>query len=286
MLLLADYGLWLPTKRELWRPTKLSPIRVINNKVWNPVRERFEDVNGASFEEIIALLQINQLTGFSSGGGTSITYTQSGATGSVNTAIPSGTSHIIVSGNAAAGAGGCSQSGGGGGGGSSGAYFISALLALTSADWGLNITARSYAGGLGVTGGVSNDGAGTTTITSSGTSFGNLNFLANFGLLGHSALVNGNGGAAVSATNTSTGAAASGATLTTSNAGVSIGSGNLGGAGGAGVGPNGGAAGAAGPNGGNGGNGSPYGAGGGGAGNGAATLSGNGADGRWDLAFT
>ena len=290
MFLAERLGFWLPEKRDLWRPSVRSPIRIWNGRVWNPRREDWEDVLDARYEEIVAMLTTTNLSSASVGGGafTAVTYTGTGVQSNVSTAIPTGASALVCKGTGAGGGGdhrgnAATDAGGGGGGG---AYFQSASLTVTSADYGKSITCNSDAGAPVTPRGQANGPrSASTSITSTGTSFGNLSFRAEAGFLANSTT----GGSASNASNSSTGAALTGATLTSGSAGFGS-SGTNGGNGGAAAGPFAGAAGVGGSgtikSGTSGGN---YGSGGGGAADSTAAnpgSAGGGGDGRTDLVFT
>lgn len=205
-------GLWLPavTKSKLWRPTKQSPIHVIDGFVWNPWREEFQDVRGASYHEIVASLGINQLIGFGSSAATSftpITNTYNSGT-SVTETSPSGATSCTVT----------SDGGGGGGskgtttftcrGGGGSGRCVSGPFAITGGTDALTYTVG--AAGVGKTGTSGSGTAGGNTTTTGGT--------GGFTGLAHSA---GGGGGATTAANGTGGTASGGTTNTAGSNGTS-----------------------------------------------------------------
>lgn len=290
-MFLADrLGIWLPEKRDLWRPTPRSPIRVVNGRVWNWRREEWEEVRDARYDEIVAMLGVTHLSGGAFGSTfQAVTYTGTGLQSGVLTAIPTGATALVAKGTGAGGDGdhrGAASRGNGGGGGG-GAYFQTASLTVTSADYGKTISCSSDVGAPVVPSTVANGPrSAETKITSTGTSFGNLNITAQSG-----GIANGtSGGSGGTASNTSTGAAATGATLTSGSAGAVSPNDNTGGNGGLAAGPFAGAAGVGGVGTHvSGTSASNYGSGGGGPTDGTVsspTSAGGGGDGRTDLVFT
>lgn len=147
------------SKAKIWTPTKKSPIQVVDGFLWNPFKESFEDVRGATYEEIVAILQINQLHGFNSVRAFAPITTTFNAGYTVYT-IPNGATRGVFEIYSGGGAGGRNTTGGGGGG-ASGAYAKTTVTVTAGGGHVFDIAA-SVAGrntnGVGTTG-------NSTTIT-------------------------------------------------------------------------------------------------------------------------
>lgn len=200
-------GLWLPAtcRAKPWRPSPQSPVHVIDGFVWNPWRERFEDVRGASYIEILAALHINHLIGFGSGANfTPITNTYNSGTGATETA-PTDSSLCTVTSDG--GGGGGSRSAGGPYGGGGSGRCVTPSLNVSS---GGQLTYTVGAAGAGRTGSAGNGTSGGATTTSGGT--------GGFSGVAHNA---GGGGGATTLTIGSGGSASGGTTNTAGQNGAS-----------------------------------------------------------------
>lgn len=146
------------SKAKIWTPTKKSPIQVVDGFLWNPFKESFEDVRGATYEEIVAILQISQLHGFNSVKAFAPITTTFNAGLTVYT-IPTGATTGVFEIYSGGGAGGRATNGGGGG--ASGAYAKTTVTVTAGGSHTFDIAA-SVAGrntnGVGTTG-------NSTTIT-------------------------------------------------------------------------------------------------------------------------
>ncbi len=191
---------------ELWVPTKKYPIQVIDHKVWDPRREELIDVEGATYLEILASLQLSNLIGFGASAGF-VPITNTYISGSGTDTAPSGASNCGLTSWGGGGGGGRSV-GTGAGGGAGGGKCASPTIAVAGGN------ALNYAvgpGGAGRTGSAGTGTAGTASTTSGGTGgFTGVAHNAGGGPAGTSAA----GGAASSAsggtTNTSGGAGTTG----------------------------------------------------------------------------
>lgn len=212
MLLRHDLGFLVPVscRAKLWVPSNDEPVIVVNNKVWNPFRERFEDIGDASYAEIFASLQINQLVGFGVGGDSALTpVTRTYNSGAATETAPSGTGFCVPRSQAGGGGGGCRLTVGGAGGGAGG-YCEDTARAIV----GLETCAYSVGAG--------GNGDSDTGVGGNGTSGGNSTIntgTGGFTGIAHAAL----GGGASPGVAPGTGGTASGGTAanTTGNSGDS-----------------------------------------------------------------
>jgi len=196
------------SKGNPWRPTKKSPIQVLDGFVWDPIKERFLDVCGASYLEILASLNLTHLVGFGVGDSAfvPITNTYTTGTATVETA-PSGSASCTIT----------SDGGGGGGGGKLSSFSLicgggggSARCITTASISGGNQLTYTV-GDLGVGNSSGNGTAGTATTTTSGT--------GGFSGIAHSA-GGGGGGSGTTSTGGTAGTASGGSTNTNGNAGT------------------------------------------------------------------
>lgn len=195
------------SKARPWVPSKRSPIQVLDGFVWDPLRERFIDVRGASYLEILASLNLTHLVGFGVAGAFApITNTYTIGTAAVETA-PSGSASCTITSDGGGGGGGGKATGSnlscGGGGGSA------RCITTASVSGGNQLTYT--VGDLGA-GSSSGDGnAGTATTTTSGT--------GGFSGIAHSA-GGGGGGSGTTTAGGTAGTASGGSTNTNGNAGT------------------------------------------------------------------
>ena len=223
-MFLKHEHLWLPVtcKARPWHPTNASPVIVWNNLVWNPWRERFEDIGDASYDEIFASLGVNQLVGFGAVSGGALTpVTRDYDSGSGTETSPTGDGFCVVESVGGGGGGGCRAAAGGGGGGGGGAYCADSSRAVS--------TGASCSYSVGAAGAGDTNSTATNNGTNGGTSTVNTG-AGGFSGIAHSA----SGGQAASNSVGGSEGTASGGTNTNSSgsAGTDGPSGPGGGAGG------------------------------------------------------
>lgn len=170
-MFLKHEHLWLPVtcKARPWRPTNASPVIVWNNLVWNPWRERFEDIGDASYDEIFASLGVNQLIGFGAGGSSPLTpVTRDYDSGSGTETSPTGDGTVVVSSAGGGGGGGCRLTNGGGGGGGGGYCLDSARTVTTGATCSYSVGAAGNGDTNNTASGNGTDGGASTVNTGAG----------------------------------------------------------------------------------------------------------------------